>query len=84
MEVKNLAKKGWAGKWWDYGKVKSKAGQSQTATVMKEFHKGKLRSKAGEIVTDVAQAKAIAMSEGRAVQKRGKKKSYGDGSRKTK
>ena len=48
-------------------------GAKQAAKVMKTFYAGKLRSKAGIIVTDVEQAKAIAMSEGRAAEARGVK-----------
>lgn len=46
-------------------------GAKQAAKVMRTFYAGKLRGKDGRIVTDVEQAKAIAMSEGRAAQKRG-------------
>lgn len=46
-------------------------GQKQAGRVMKEFYGGKLRSKSGEKVTSPEQAKAIAMSEGRAAMKRG-------------
>jgi len=49
-------------------------GAKQAARVMKEFHAGKLRSKSGEKVTDIEQAQAIAMSEGRAAESRGVKK----------
>jgi len=38
-------------------------GNNKFATVMREFHNGTLRSGSGAIVTDVAQAKAIAASE---------------------
>lgn len=53
---------------------KSGIGPKQAAKVMEEFHAGKLRSKSGERVTSIRQAKAIAMSEGRAAEKRGVKK----------
>ncbi len=46
-------------------------GAKQAAKVMKTFYAGKLRSKSGKLVTDVNQAQAIAMSEGRAAEKRG-------------
>ena len=46
-------------------------GTKQAAKVMKLFYAGKLRGKDGKIVTDITQAKAIAMSEGRTAQKRG-------------
>ena len=42
-------------------KLKNK--QDKVAAVMKEFHNGTLHDGHGKIVTDVAQAKAIAMSE---------------------
>lgn len=45
-------------------------GREKTSVVMKEFYAGKLRSRSGELVTDVQQAKAIAMSEGRAAEDR--------------
>lgn len=47
-------------------------GEKQTEVVMKQFHKGKLKAYGGEKVTDVQQAKAIAMSEKRAAEKRGR------------
>lgn len=40
-------------------------GREKAAVVMREFHRGKLRSRSGAVVTDEQQAKAIAMSEGR-------------------
>lgn len=40
-------------------------GREKAAVVMREFHRGTLRSGSGEVVTDENQAKAIAMSEGR-------------------
>ena len=46
-------------------------GAKQAAKVMKLFYAGKLRAKSGEIVKDVNQAQAIAMSEGRTAEKRG-------------
>jgi hypothetical protein len=46
-------------------------GAKQAAKVMKLFYAHKLRSKDGSIVTDVNQAQAIAMSEGRTAEKRG-------------
>lgn len=46
-------------------------GAKMATKVMKTFYAGKLRGKDGSVVTDVAQAKAIAMSEGRAAEKRG-------------
>lgn len=53
---------------------KSRIGTKQAARVMKEFHAGKLRSKSGKKVTSLKQAEAIAMSEGRAAEKRGTKR----------
>ncbi len=53
---------------------KGGVGQEQAARVMKEFAAGKLRNVHGSIVTDPEVAKAIAMSEGRAAEKRGIKK----------
>lgn len=44
-------------------------GQEKVGTVMREFYHHKLRSGSGHKVTDVQQAKAIAMSEGRRAQK---------------
>jgi hypothetical protein len=52
-------------------KVTSKIGREQAARVMREFHAGKLRTKGGKKVTNPTQAKAIAMSEARAAEKRG-------------
>ena len=52
----------------------SKIGDKQAEVVMKTFQKGKLRSKDGKTVTNPAQAKAIAMSEKRAAEKRGTEK----------
>ena len=54
-------------------KVKSPTGRKQVSKVMRAFYEGKngLKSKSGETVTDPEQAKAIAMSEGRATEKRG-------------
>lgn len=46
-------------------------GSKQAARVMREFYAGKLRSKSGKPVTDIEQAKAICMSEGRAAEERG-------------
>lgn len=43
-------------------------GREKSAVVMKEFYHGTLRSRSGAPVTDVQQAKAIAMSEGRAAE----------------
>ena len=39
--------------------------QAKVAKVMREYSKGKLKSGSGQKVTSPAQAKAIAMSEGR-------------------
>jgi hypothetical protein len=49
------------------GKIRSTRGRRKVSKVMREFSKGKLRSgsKQGPTVTNPAQAKAIAMSEGR-------------------
>lgn len=46
-------------------------GRAKTAKVMREFSKGELRSgsKKGPKVSEPAQAKAIAMSEGRRVSR---------------
>lgn len=52
-------------------KLKTMMGKKQASIVMKEFYKGKLRSKSGQNVTDIEQAKAIAMSEGRSAESRG-------------
>ena len=49
-------------------------GQQQAAVVMKTFKDGKLRSSSGKTVTDPEQARAIAMSEGRAAEERGTEK----------
>ncbi len=46
-------------------------GEKQAAVVMKTFKDGKLRSSDGKTVTDPIRAKAIALSEGRAVEERG-------------
>jgi hypothetical protein len=48
--------------------------EKQIAEVMRTFKKGKLRSSDGKTVTDPKQARAIAMSEGTAAEKRGKEK----------
>ena len=46
--------------------------KAKAAKVMREYHKGKLKSGSGQKVTSPEQAKAIAMSEAReAVKKRG-------------
>ncbi len=47
-------------------------GREKTSVVMREFYAGTLRSSSGDLVTDPAQAKAIAMSEGRAAEDRAK------------
>lgn len=47
-------------------------GEKQTEVVMKQFHKGKLKAYGGGKVTDMKQAKAIAMSEKRATEKQGR------------
>lgn len=52
-------------------KVKGEKGQAHVAKVMRMFYKGKLKDSAGTKVTNVRKAKAIAMSEARAGQKRG-------------
>jgi hypothetical protein len=39
--------------------------QAKVAKVMREYSKGKLKSSSGQKVTTPAQAKAIAMSEGK-------------------
>lgn len=39
--------------------------QAKVAKVMREYSKGKLKSSSGQKVKNPAQAKAIAMSEGR-------------------
>jgi len=54
-------------------------GAKQAAIVMKIFYAGKLRGKDGKTVTDVEQAKAIAMSEGRAAEEKGVKKRTWEG-----
>jgi len=48
--------------------------EKQIAEVMRTFKKGKLRSSDGKTVTDPKRAKAIAMSEGSAAEKRGKER----------
>jgi hypothetical protein len=55
-------------------KVKSPTGRKQVSTVMRVFAKKRLRSSSGETVTNPAQAKAIALEEGRSAEKRGVKK----------
>lgn len=49
-------------------------GETQAAVVMRDFYAGKLRSKSGKPITDVEQAKAVAMSEGRTAESRGTEK----------
>jgi hypothetical protein len=53
--------------------MKSK-GQKKVAKVMREFSRGDLRSgsKKGPVVTKPAQARAIAMSEGRKAARKGR------------
>jgi len=46
-------------------------GERQASVVMKEYNKGNLRSRSGQTVRKPSQAKAIAMSEKRAAEKRG-------------
>lgn len=53
--------------------------EKQIAEVMRTFKKGKLRSSDGKTVTDPKQAKAIAMSESKAAEKRGKEKRIWNG-----
>jgi hypothetical protein len=50
------------------------SGRRQVSRVMKVFSRHRLRSSSGETVTNPEQAKAIAMSEGRAAEQRGVKK----------
>ncbi len=45
-------------------------GREKASVVMREFARGTLRSGSGHVVTDPQQAKAIAMSEGRAAESR--------------
>lgn len=57
-------------------KVKSKIGREQAARVMREFYEGDLRMRSGRRLDpdselDQQIAKAIAMSEARAAEKRG-------------
>ena len=57
-------------------KVRSKIGREQAARVMREFYKGDLRMRSGRKLDpdsslDREIAKAIAMSEARAAEKRG-------------
>lgn len=52
-------------------KVTSKVGKEQVARVMRTAAAGRLRSSSGKKVTDPAQVKAIAMSEGRTAAARG-------------
>jgi hypothetical protein len=49
----------------------AKASQKQVKRVMEEFYSGKLRSRSRKKVVSTKQAKAIAMSEGRAASARG-------------
>lgn len=49
-------------------KVRSPRGRKKVSVVMREFYGRRLRSSSGHAVTDPAQAKAIAMSEGRKAQ----------------
>ena len=42
----------------------------KVSTVMREYHDGDLKSSSGQAVTSPAQAKAIALSEGRRVLKK--------------
>lgn len=51
-----------------------KRGLHKVAKVMREFHAGTLKSGSGHMVTDVGQAKAIAMSEGGLSRKRRRRK----------
>lgn len=51
------------------GTPQTPKGQAKVATVMKEYGKGDLRSSSGAKVTTPAQAKAIALLEGRKREK---------------
>ena len=55
-------------------KVKKPVGKRMVSKVMRAFHEGDLKSSSGENVTNPEQAKAIAMSEGRAAEERGVKR----------
>jgi hypothetical protein len=57
-------------------KRKHLKGQTKVSAVMREFYRGTLHSGSGEIVTDVNQAKAIAMSEA-GLSKKKKRRKYG-------
>ena len=50
--------------------VRTKRGRAKVAKVMREYHAGELHSGGGGLVQDPAQAKAIAMSEGRKADRR--------------
>lgn len=54
-------------------------GEKQASIVMREFYKKNLRSKSGETVTDINQAKAIAMEEGRTGEAQGTAKRTWEG-----
>lgn len=54
-------------------KARKKAKKNKIATVMREFKAGKLKSSSGKKVTNPKQAMAIAISEQRALAKRGDK-----------
>ena len=51
---------------------KNTAASEQAGVVMKTFAAGRLRSSSGETVTDPKQARAIAASEARETEKRGR------------
>ena len=56
--------------------VRSPVGRRKTSAVMREFYEGRLHSGgSGQVVTDVDQAKAIGMSEGRRLESGRSKKS---------
>lgn len=55
----------------DKTKIHGAKALKQLAVVMREFKNDRLRSSSERSVTDVSQAKAIAMSEARTAQSRG-------------
>jgi len=55
-------------------KVTKPLGRKMVSKVMRAFYEDDLKSSSGETVTNPAQAKVIAMSEGRAAEQRGVKR----------
>ena len=54
-------------------KIRTKTGQRKVKKVLGEFKKGALRSSSGRKITSRKQAIAIGLSEGRVVEKRGRR-----------